>query len=190
MKGRIVVAGVLGGIAVFVWGVISHMVLPIGEMGVATLPEQEATLQYLGEHVPEHHMYVFPYFEDPAQLTEAYTRYPHGILVLTPPGAPFSFPRLLVMEALSNVVGALLVAFLMAAAAAALGGWGKRVAFGATLGAFASLAIDLSYWNWYGFPGVTFAGAFVDSVIAWTIAALVIGWWLGRGGAPAAATAS
>ena len=70
------------------------------------------------------------------------------------------------------------MAFLLGASAAtsAL----SRVAFGAALGAFASLAIDFSYWNWYGFPSAYLAAQMVDQVVAWALAALVAGWWLGR----------
>ena len=180
MNGRVVFAGILGGLVVFVWGVTSHMVLTIGEVGVGALPAQEQVLQVLSETVKEKRIYIFPWYEDEAKMNEAYATQPHGILALTPPEGPFSFPQALILEALSNVVCGLFAAFLFAAAAPALGGWGKRLAFGATLGAFASVAIDFSYWNWYGFPSDYFAAALVDSVVGWIFAALVIGWWLGR----------
>ena len=37
---RIYIAGLIGGIVLFVWGAVSHMVLPVGEMGIqqATQP--------------------------------------------------------------------------------------------------------------------------------------------------------
>ena len=180
MKGRIVVAGVLAGLVVFVWGAISHMVLPIGHLGVALLLSQEAVLQVLRDNVKEKRIYYFPWYEDEAEMQKAYASEPHGILALTPPEGPFSFPKALTMEALSNVVGGLFAAFLFAAAAPALAGWGKWIAFGAVLGGFASMAIDFSYWNWYGFPSEYLAAALVDSVVGWTLAVLVIGWWLGR----------
>ena len=34
---RILIAGLVGGVIVFVWGAFSHMVLPIGEMGLSTM---------------------------------------------------------------------------------------------------------------------------------------------------------
>lgn len=164
------------------------MLLPVGELGVSQLPEQEAVLAFLRDHVTEHRFYVFPWSEDPAELERAYATQPHGVLALTPPGEPFSFGRLLAGEAVSNLLGGLLAAVLFAAAAPRLGGWGRRIGFGAALGAFATLAIDVSYWNWYGFPTVYLAAQFVDSVVGWSLAALVLGWWLGR--APAAGAPS
>jgi hypothetical protein len=184
MKGRVVVAGVLGGLAVFIWGFISHMVLPLGEAGVSPLPGQEAVLQVLSENVHEKRIYVFPAFEndpDYSKMTAAYTTGPHGILALTPPGGPFNFPKALGIEATTNVLGALLAAFLLAAAGAGAAGWATRLGYGVALGAFASVAIDFSYWNWYGFPGVYTLAQLTDAVVGWALAALVIGWWLGRG---------
>ena len=39
---RILIAGVLAGIAMFVWESVAHMVLPLGEMGISSLPNDEA----------------------------------------------------------------------------------------------------------------------------------------------------
>jgi hypothetical protein len=180
MNGRVVVAGILGGLVVFVWGVTSHMVLTLGHVGVAALPAQDTVLQVLGDNVKEQKIYIFPWYDDEAQLNQAYATGPHGILALTPPAGPFSFGKALILEGLSNVVCGLFAALLFAAAAPALAGWRKWIAFGATLGAFASVAIDFSYWNWYGFPSDYFAAALIDSVVGWTLGGLVIGWWLSR----------
>ncbi len=39
---RIVVAGILGGLVVFVWGWLSHAVLPLGTVGIKNLPNEDA----------------------------------------------------------------------------------------------------------------------------------------------------
>ena len=41
---RILVAGVLGGIAMFVWTSIAHMALPLGEAGINKIPNESAVL--------------------------------------------------------------------------------------------------------------------------------------------------
>ena len=191
MNARVVVAGVLAGIVVFVWSFVSHMALPVGEMGIAMMPDQEAVLPMLSEHLNENKVYGFPWYEDQEKMNAAYATSPHGILVFSPPEGPFSFARALAVEAGSNVLAGLLAAFLFAAsgaASAAASGWGRRLAFGAALGTFASVAIDVPYWNWYGFPGEYLAGQLLDSVVGWSLAALVIGWWFGRKPRPAGAT--
>jgi len=41
---RILLAGVLGGIAMFVWTSIAHMALPLGEAGIGEIPNESAVL--------------------------------------------------------------------------------------------------------------------------------------------------
>ncbi len=40
--GRLLAAAILGGILMFVWGAVSHTVLPLGEMGMKNLPAEDA----------------------------------------------------------------------------------------------------------------------------------------------------
>ena len=41
---RILLAGILGGIAMFVWTSIAHMALPLGEAGINEIPNESAVL--------------------------------------------------------------------------------------------------------------------------------------------------
>ena len=45
MLKRILLAGVLGGIALFVWEGIAHEVLPLGEAGVKALPNELSSVR-------------------------------------------------------------------------------------------------------------------------------------------------
>ena len=50
MRGRFVtvlLAGVLGAIAMFVWTAIAHMLLPLGEAGVSEIPKDEDVIAAL-----------------------------------------------------------------------------------------------------------------------------------------------
>lgn len=175
MNGRIVMAGVLAGITVFVWGMAAHMALTIGEIGVKPIPAAESVLPVLKNNVTERGLYIFPWEEDEAKWEESYRSNPRGILVVTPAAQPFSFGKLLATEAATNIAGGIFAAFLFVAAGLGAAGIGRKLAFGATLGAFASLAIDFSYWNWYGFPTDYLAAQLFDSVVAWSLAAVTIG---------------
>ena len=44
-------AGIVAGIAMFIWGAVSHMALPIGMMGIKMLPEESAVLSTLADKV-------------------------------------------------------------------------------------------------------------------------------------------
>lgn len=178
MNGRIIMAGVLAGVIVFVWGMTAHMALAIGEIGVKPLPAAESVLPVLKDKVTTGGLYLFPWEEDEAKWEESYKSNPRGILVVTPAALPFSFGKLLATEAATNIAGGIFAAFLFVAAGLGSAGIGRKLAFGASLGAFASLAIDFSYWNWYGFPTDYLASQLFDSIVAWSLAALVLGWVL------------
>lgn len=180
MNGRVILAGALAGLTVFVWSAISHMALPLGEIGVQPIPNEAALMKTFNENFQANGLYFFPFEQDAAKWDEAYRKNPHGILALTPAGKPMSFPKLLLTEAATNIAAGILAAFLFVAAGLGAAGIGPRIAFGAALGGFASLTIDFSYWNWYGFPTDYLAAQLVDAVIAWSLAAVVLGLVLRR----------
>jgi hypothetical protein len=49
---RILVAGVLGGIVMFVWTSIAHMALPLGEAGIGEIPNESAMLSAMHTTTP------------------------------------------------------------------------------------------------------------------------------------------
>ncbi|MGH9839083.1 MAG: hypothetical protein ACREEM_09890 [Blastocatellia bacterium] len=187
-NGRIVLAGVLAGIVVFVWGALSHMVLSIGESAVKTMPNEPAVLSTMSQNIKEPGFYLYPGGMEEVQnapqaeqealakkYEEIYKTQPHGVLVLTPPnGTMYSFPKLLVNELLSNILSGLIAACLLSLALGSLPSFPGRVLFVAGLGFFSTLAIDLSYWNWYGFPTKYLLSSFADNTIGWTLAGVVL----------------
>ncbi|MGI8481801.1 MAG: hypothetical protein ACR2MF_07045, partial [Chthoniobacterales bacterium] len=60
---RIFLAGVLGGIAMFIWTSIAHMALPLGGAGVRELPNQKALFAALKTGLGEKSgLYLLPGF--------------------------------------------------------------------------------------------------------------------------------
>ena len=41
---RVIIAGLLGGLVIFIWGAVSHMALPLGEMGMAQPANEDAVI--------------------------------------------------------------------------------------------------------------------------------------------------
>ncbi|HXG31980.1 MAG TPA: hypothetical protein VNJ11_01335 [Bryobacteraceae bacterium] len=173
-----ILAGVLGGVAMFVASAFTHMVLPLGEAGIRSLPQEEPVLAALKEHVREPGFYLFPGLAQGAtpaqqgQWEERYRRGPVGVLVYQPAGGPPMSPRQLGTECLSNILVALIAAWLLAQTR--LAGYASRVLFVATLGLASSLAIDVSHWNWYGFPTSFMLASMADQVISFAAAGLVL----------------
>ena len=173
---RILLAGVLGGLAAFAWSAFSHMVLPLGEAGVRALPAEREVLESLRGSIPEAGLYLFPAPSDPspeaqAQWMERQRTGPAGLLVYRPVGGEFNFPRYLGIELLTNILAAALAAFLLARLAGSLL---QRALIVAALGLFAWLSISLSYWNWYAFPTPFVLAEGVDQVAGWFLAGLVM----------------
>ncbi len=181
MSWRVISAGLLAGVVVFVWGMVSHMALPLGEVGFSTLPAEPEVLAALGRHVPQGGLYLFPMEEDPAKWDEAYRTKPHGLLVLNPAGTPLAMGRRLAVELATNLCGGLLLAFLFAAGLPGVVNWQTGLVAGAALGGFAVVSVDLSYANWYGFPTSYAVAQLVDQMVGWGAAGALVGWWLARG---------
>jgi hypothetical protein len=187
-KGRLLLAGVLAGLAIFVWGMLSHMALGIGEMAVKTLPNEAAVLAALNENVKEPGFYLYPLggMGDPQQASQEatmqqyeqlYKTQPHGVLVLTPPnGQSFNFPKLLINELISNLLSGLIAAWLLSLALSSLSSFIGRVVFVALLGLSTTVAIDVSYWNWYDFPTKYLVSSFLDNTLGFALAGVVLAW--------------
>jgi hypothetical protein len=188
IKGRILLAGVLAGIVSFIWGAASHTLLNLGESAMKEIPNESAVLPVMNQSIREPGFYFYPggmmsIQKLPKEQQEAATRQweetyrtmPHGILILTPPnGTLLNFPKLLLTQLGIDVIGGVIAAVLLSLAAASLPSLVGRVLFVASLGVFASLAIDAPYCNWYGFPGRYLISSFIDSTVGWALAGLVL----------------
>jgi hypothetical protein len=163
MGKRVVLAGLLGGVAMFMWMSLAHVVLPIGETGVQEIANEPAVLGAMHAALGEKSgLYLFPGLglgPDPTsqdknaamqQYEQKLAANPSGLLVYHPPGQPGLTVRRLITEFLSELLEAFLVVFLLAQTR--LESFGSRLAFVTVAGILASIPTNVSYWNWYGFP--------------------------------------
>lgn len=175
---KIVLAAFAGGLVLFVWGAVSHMATPLGEMGLSNLPNEEPVLNALGASIPEPGLYFYPGFdmknatdEERAAWEEKIKTGPSGLLLYRPSGGEAMSPRQLGSEVLSNVFAAWIAAIVVAMISAP---FGRRVLIVGLLGLFAWLSISASHWIWYGFPTAFVGAELVDQVVGWLLAGLVI----------------
>jgi hypothetical protein len=179
---RKLIAGILGGIVYFAWSTLAHTMLPLGEMGVREMPNEEAVVTAM-QGLPGHGLYLFPGTGLPANATRAQKNAvmdqhfqkvatsPSGLLVYHPT-RPVSFPRMMGTEAATNILQLLLVAFLLGQAS--LSSFSARWGFVTVAGILAGISTNVSYWNWYGFP-TTYTLAYAFTVVAgFVIAGLVV----------------
>ena len=58
---KILLAGILGGIVMFIWTSIAHMALPLGEAGIREIPNEAAVLSEMQSNIGEQTgLYIFP----------------------------------------------------------------------------------------------------------------------------------
>jgi hypothetical protein len=129
-------------------------------------------------NITEDGLYFFPGMGHGEQSPEAMKAWeeklragPIGILVIHPQGAAAFSPRQLIVELITDIFAAFLLALVLTRGAVTVlrGGW-----WGALLGLFAWLSISASYWNWYGFPSAFVAAEGIDQIVGWFLAGLVI----------------
>jgi hypothetical protein len=169
---RIIIAAIVGGIVVFVWASVAHMLLPFGEMGLSTLPDETRFMESV-KAVPSSGMYFFPGMsraEDQKAWEERIKSSPSGLLVVTKSGGGMT-PQRLVSEFVSNVIAALIAAILLSFM---VGSWFKRAFAVALFGVFGIVSILVSYWIWYGFPIEFICGEAATEIIGWFLAGLVM----------------
>ena len=166
-------AGLLAGVAIFVWTSIAHMVLPLGEAGIEQIPNEKPLLDKMHETLGQTSgLYLFPSMEASMEKYAAkLAANPVGVLMYRPPGTRFMTARMLITEFLVDFIEALLAVFLLTRSRS--WGFGGTVGFFALIGIAVALWTNTSYWNWYGFPAAYTASYIATQLIAFVLAGLI-----------------
>ncbi|MGH8214569.1 MAG: hypothetical protein ACREPZ_02580 [Rhodanobacteraceae bacterium] len=183
---RIAIAALFGAIVIFLWQFASHMLLPIGEMGFRAPQNESVVLQAATRGLPASGVYLLPYLapekmNDPVAVkdwTDRAKQSPSLFAVVAPPNTVVTnmVPEL-IRQFVINLLGALLVAFVLAGTA---WGFGMRVLGAVVFGVFGWLLDIVPLWNWYKFPADYVVGNLLDQGVGWLLAGIAIAWWLGR----------
>jgi hypothetical protein len=185
---KILLAGILGAVAMFIWTSIAHMALPLGEAGISEIPNEEGVLTAMRSSIAEKSgLYFFPGLgvgpsatrqeKNEAMKQEAakMASGPSGLLLYNY-ARPFVFAKALTIEFATELVESILVVFLLAQTVIA--SFAGRVGFVLLAGILAAIATNVSYANWYGFPCLYTASYMFTQVIGFLcvgiVAALVL----------------
>jgi hypothetical protein len=178
MPKKILLFGVVAGLVMFVWGAISHTVLPLGTAGFRVLADDTSLLEFAGKEMGEPGIYFYPRFDpsmndvEMAKWQQKAQTGPSGLIIHRPRGGAGVTPRLLLNELLSNIACGIVAAWLLAQLPAT--SFARRVGCVVVLGVLAWLAVDFSQWNWYGFPTAYTIAAFVDQAVGFALMGLVL----------------
>ena len=177
---RILLSGVLGGIVMFLWTSIAHMALPLGEAGINEIPNELAVLNAMQSGMGDKTgLYIFPGLgvgknatreeksEAMKQMHQRIAANPSGLLMYHPPGRQFAFGKSLAVEFSTEVLQSILVIWLLAQTR--IGSFAGRVGFVLIAGILAAITTNVSFWNWYGFPGVYIASYIVIEIVGFVL---------------------
>src|SRR5215472_4738525 len=163
---RLLIATLAGAVTIFVWGAVSHMVLLEG-MGFSRMPNEDRIVSTLRTSLAQDGLYFFPTIdlrghpsvEERTAWEARFRAGPTGMIVYHSAGDSPVSPKKLVVQFLSGLIAASIVAYVLFLSTASY--W-RRVGISALLGVFGLFTISTIYWNWYGFPNAFFLAQGVD----------------------------
>ncbi len=184
--GRLLIAGLVGGIAMFIWSALAHTVLPLGETGMQMVaPDSAVAAALQAELGDKAGLYGFPGVAgDPhrdeaamAAMTEKMKTGASGLIIYHAPGYNPPMSTLMGRELALEIVQSLILAWLLTKLA--VSGLGARATAAGLVGVAVALSTNGSYWNWWGFPADYTLAAIVIQIVGYTLAGLVIAFVLG-----------
>lgn len=183
---RMIIAAVVGGLIVMVWGAVSWMALPFHNMSLNTLPGGVVEVEALLTGIPEQGVYHypgFPHHEDGSPVTveemeTAFERMRRGpvvsLMIVHPHGTePFPMENFVIGTAV-NILGAGILAALVGRARRGGASWASAMGIVFAFAAFAVCAAVLPGWLWWGYPWLFGLLEVTDVIIAWLLAGAAI----------------
>jgi hypothetical protein len=160
------------------------MALPLGEAGIREIPNESAVVSAMHSNIGEQTgLYIFPgpgvgknasreeKNEAMKHMAEKMATNPSGILMYHAPGRPFAIGKWLGIEFGTELLEAILVVFLLAQTR--IVSFVGRVGFVLVVGILAAITTNVSYWNWYGFPGSYTASYMLIEIIGFLLVGVV-----------------
>src|SRR6185312_6683643 len=96
MAKKILLAGILGGLALFMWGGLSHMALGLGNVGIENI--QRPVYNSMKTSITHAGFYFIPENDGKGNMKDEYKGGPTGILIFKPTGAGASMTGQLINE--------------------------------------------------------------------------------------------
>jgi hypothetical protein len=182
--GTKVLAAILGGIAFFAWSSIAHIATGIGETGLSEIPNEQAVVSTLKANVTTSGLYIFPgwglgpnatHSQKMAAMKDLAPKMkagPVGLLIYHPTGNEGLSPKQLLIELGTNIIQVLIAVLLLGQTT--IRSFAGRWRFVTLAGILAGISTNISYWNWYGFPG-NYTVAYISTIaMGFVCAGLVV----------------
>ncbi len=178
MAKQLLLGAILGGVILFVWGAVSHMLLPFATISLQRFTDEEAVRQAVVANAPRSGIYFLPDMQQEGlteeQQNASFEQAMQGpvLFVSVRLGRASSFGTLLGIQFLIDVLSALLLTALLSNVRPMP--YAKRVLIVLGVALVAGIAVHLPHWNWYNFGLAYTAGEFVGLVIGFVLAGLAL----------------
>lgn len=184
---KVVLASVFAAVVLFVWGMVSWMVLPWHNSHLLSFTNEHAVVKMIKEYAPTSGMYLIPHFDEahtasqtPGEMQhENHTvasKEPMLFMSVYLPGMGDSMTQNMIIGFLTQLAAAFFVSVMLALAKQP--SFFKRVGFVMLFAVAAAIIATVPNWNWWHFScGYTLV-TFADLIIGWYFAALVLAYFL------------
>jgi hypothetical protein len=177
---KLLLAGVVGGVIMFVWAMLYWAVLGIGSSSMKNTVDETAVAATLKSNLGPQGVYVLPSMpasQSPADMDAHMKKYeagPIAMIIYNPSGADPMMTGQLIGGLILNILTCLVAAWFLSRSTASTSSYFSRVAFCGMFGILVSLASHLLNWNWMGYPLDYITKWIVDCVIGFILAGLGI----------------
>ena len=163
----ILIAACLCALVLFLWGFISWAVLPWHNTVANKFTDEAMVSKTLKDNAPTSGIYYLPFADKDHRQGEA-----AAFVNVLPDGFDMNMGKLMSQALLGQFVSALLVILLLRNVSGL--NYLQRVGFVSLTGLAIGFVSHFPYWNWFGFSTEYVAVIISDSLIAWTLAGLVM----------------
>jgi len=178
---RIVLAGVVGGVVIFLVSFVTHGMFQLQSRTLLNIPDSSSFTENLKERALKPGFYIYPDMPtgqdryDTEKMAEASKRFESGPtgLLLVARGGNDPMLEMLGKEFVTNLLSALLAAWIVGLAGADVG-FGRRWLAVMAIGLIAWLSLAASYGIWYRFPHDFIHEEAICAIAEWSIAGLAI----------------
>jgi hypothetical protein len=154
-------------IVLFFWGFVSWAVLPWHDMVANKFTSESSVSQVLKQNAPTAGVYYLPFAEEDHKPGET-----AAFVNVLPDGFEMNMGKLMGRAMLGQLTAALLVLLLLRKTSNL--NYRERVRFVALVGVVIGFVSHFPYWNWFGFSTSYVLITIIDSLIAWSLAGLVM----------------
>jgi hypothetical protein len=177
---KIPLAGVVGGVLMFIWSAVAWMAVPLHTSTIRTMANEDSVITAMKTGMDRKAVYMFPArpVSGEQAAVDAWTRKsqqgPTGTVIYNPAGYSGMMLPEMGIGLLDCILTAMLAAWLLSRSTAAKSGYFARVMFCGTLGLFICLAVHIVNWNWMMYPVDYTTGWVADTLVGWVVGGIGI----------------